>query len=278
MGDVDIRAEVADRAENRELIMERTTVAMWFKSNLVKALTFLLGGVILVCASPVGAQGGGNVNWSSKLHLKSLSDISNRLHEPVFGKAENKLSFTNGKSARDIHNCDEYLNAVSIGFYPEGNYDNKEADEFVYQCYVLRDLQGVRPVTPTHPYTWSKDSLAELPPVLVPGSRERANAAAQAEKRSESWQQFDPGLHITKIDPHMLFADDGNYAYSLEILARGDFNGDGVEDIAVYGTAIGKHGTWSSAEYFVLSPTSSNKFVRLTQGHAPYRLKAQIPE
>jgi hypothetical protein len=56
--------------------------------------------------------------------------------------------------------------------------------------------------------------------------------------------------------------------------ARGDFNGDGVQDIAVFGSANGKHGSWSHTEYMILSPTSDGKLVRLTDRRAPYEVKA----
>jgi hypothetical protein len=99
--------------------------------------------------------------------------------------------------------------------------------------------------------------------VLVPGAREITAAAEQAERRGDNWKEFNPALKITKIDGDLLLTEDADCLYSLQILARADFDGHGAEDLAVYGSAQGKHSTWSHAEYFILAPTSNGSLVRL---------------
>jgi hypothetical protein len=234
--------------------------------------------LVLLAVELAAAQMGRKPTWSSELHLKDTQDVATRLHEPVLeGTQPQRVTLTNGKASREVGSCDEYLNAVGTGFHPATNRDIKTSADFVYECFVLRDLQHARPATSTSSYQWSPASLTHLPPVLVPGSQEVANSAEQAEKRGESWKQFDPSLRIKKVDGDLLLAEDDDYVYSLEIVARGDFDGDGVEDIAVYGTAQGKHSTWAHPEYFIFSPATNDKLTRLTHGHAPYRMKVQIP-
>jgi hypothetical protein len=71
-----------------------------------------------------------------------------------------------------------------------------------------------------------------------------------------------------------LTAEDKDTAYFLTIRAKGDFTGDGVEQIAVFASANGKHSSWSHAEYLILEPTSHGTLVRLTERRAPYTVKA----
>jgi len=192
----------------------------------------------------------------------SLEEIPNRLREPVL-EGLKRLRLASGKSFRQVASCDEYLKAIGAGFHPASNYENKISASFVFQCFVLRDLQRARPAVSRKSFHWTADSLTQLPPVLVPGAHEITSAAEQAEKRGESWRELNPALKITKIDGDMLLAEDVDYVYSLQILARADFDGRGVEDLAVYGTAQGKHSTWSHAEYFILAPSGNSKLDRL---------------
>lgn len=231
----------------------------------------------LVWIGLAGAQANKAITWSQELHLKATADIPTQLREPVL-EGSKRVRLTNGKASRDVGNCEEYLNALDTGFHPATMSDVKVSADFVYECFVLRDLQHARAATSTSSYNWSPNSLTQLPPVLVAGAHEVTDAAEQSEKRGESWKQFDPALRIKKIDGDLLLAEDDDYVYSLQILARGDFNGDGVEDIAVYGTSQGKHSGWAHAAYLIVSPANNGKLVRLTHGRAPYRMKAQIPD
>jgi hypothetical protein len=253
-------------------------MAMQPNSNLLTKLTIAvsLAALPLVCARPARTQAGGHVEWSPSLQLHSLAGIPRRLREPVLDKAQPTLAMTHGEASHQVSNCEEYLSAVNAGFSPANNYEQKRSAAFVGLCYVLRDLQHARPVVSGNAYGWTADSLAQLPPVLVPGARDITDAAAQAEQRGQSWRQFNPALKVTKADRDQLFAGDPEYAYSLEILARADFNGDGAADIAVFGCVQGKHSTWSPCEYFIFSLAKTGKLVRLTQSRAPYLLRARI--
>lgn len=231
-------------------------------SNFSRTLTLAAVTIALIFSTPTAAQSDNAITWSPDLHLKSLDDIPNRLRAPVL-EGSKGLRLVNGKTSRRVTPCDEYLKAINAGFHPANNYENKIAASFVFECFVLRDLQHARAATSRTSYHWTEDSLTHLPPVLVPGAREITGAATRAEKRGESWKDFNPTLKITKIDRDLLLAEDADYLYSLQILARADFNGRSAEDLAVYGTAQGKHSTWSHAEYLVLAPTANRKLARV---------------
>jgi hypothetical protein len=221
-------------------------------------------------AGPAGTQTEPKVTWSVNLHLRSRAEIPKRLREP---EGSGPLAFANGKEFRKVGNCEEYLNAVSAGFHPATINDNQMSAEFVHDCYVLRDLQYARAPTTSGSYRLTSHSLTQLPPMLVRGGREVTDAAEQAEKRGESWKQFDPTLKAGRIDGDSVQAEDKDTTYFLTIRASGDFTGDGVEQIAVFASANGKRGSWSHAEYLILSPTSHGTLARVTDRRAPYRVK-----
>jgi len=247
--------------------------AMRLDSKSMK--TFLFGisvaAMVWLSALPAGTQAEPKVTWSPMLNLRSTDEIPKRLREP---EASGPLALAKGQESRKVGNCEEYLGAVSAGFYPATNRDNQMSAMFVHDCCVLRDLQHARAPAASGSYRLTKDSLTQLPPMLVRGARELTDAAEQAEKRGESWKQFDPDLNVTRFDVDSLNAEDKDTAYFLTFRARGDFTGDGVEQIAVFASANGKRNTWFQAEYLILSPTSQGTLVRVTDRRAPYRVKA----
>jgi len=222
-------------------------------------------------AGPGGTEAEPKVAWSVNLHLRTMDDIPKRLREP---EGSGPLTFAKGKATLKVGNCEEYLHAVSAGFHSATNYDNRRSAQFVHDCFVLRDLQHARAPKASSSFRLTEDSLNQLPPMLVRGGQEVTDAAEQAEKRGESWKQFDPALKVTRIDADSLNAEDKDTAYFLTIRASGDFTGDGVEQIALYASANGKRGSWSHAEYLILSPTSHGTLVRVTDRRSPYAIRA----
>ena len=245
-------------------------------SKLMK--TFIFGAsvaamaLLSALAGSAGTQAEPQVAWSPNLNLRSIDDIPKRLREP---EGPGSLALEKGKESRKVGNCEEYLNAVSAGFHPATNYDNQMSTEFVHDCFVLRDLQHARAPTARGSYRLTRDSLAQLPPMLVRGAREVTDAAEKAEERGESWKQFNPDLKVTRTDSDSLNAEDQDMSYFLTIRATGDFTGDGMEQMAVFASAHGKRGSWYHAEYLILEPASDGRLVRLTENRAPYSVKAK---
>ena len=254
-------------------MLEGTTIVM--RLNLRRMKTFMFGVSVAAMAwlsasaGASGSQAEPKLAWSPNLYLRSTDEIPKRLREP---EGSTRLALAKGKASLRVGNCEEYLNAVSAGFHPATNDDNQTSVPFVHDCFVLRDLQHARAATANGSYRLTRDSLTQLPPMLVRGARE-IDAAEQAEKLGESWKQFDPDLKVTRIDADSLNAEDKDTAYFLTFRAKGDFTGDGVEQIAVFASANAKRGRWFHAEYLILSPTSHGTLVRVTDRRPPYRIK-----
>jgi hypothetical protein len=247
---------------------------MRLNSKWMKACMFgvTVAAMAWLSAQPAGTQAEPKVIWSPMLNLRSTDDIPKRLREP---EASTPLALAKDQAALKVRNCEEYLNAVSAGFHPATDYDNRKSMPWVHDCFVLRDLQHARAATASGSYRLGKDSLTQLPPLLVRGAREVTDAAEQAEKRGESWKQFDPALKVVRFDVDSLNAEDNDADYFLTVRASGDFTGDGVEQIAVFASASGKRSRWSQVEYLILSPTSQGTLVRVTDRRAPFRIKAK---
>jgi hypothetical protein len=240
--------------------------------ELMKTFIFGVSVAAMACLSASAGNGGTQaepkVSWSVNLHLRSLDETPKRLREPE----GSTLTFARGQASLKVGNCEEYLHAVSAGFHPATNRDNEMSVPFVHDCFVLRDLEHARAAKADGVYRLTRDTLTQLPPMLA--RARQVDAAEQAEKRGESWKQFDPTSKVTGIDADSLNAEDKDTSYFLTVRAGADFRGDGVAQIAVFASANAKHGSWSNAEYMILSPTSHGTLVRVTDRRAPYRMKA----
>lgn len=215
--------------------------------------------------------------WSPRLHLASLKEIPQKLQEPVdMAGNEPGLELTNEQDQRlRVFTCSQYLDAVGNGFFPATQYDADMESFFVDRCYVLRDLQHVRPATRSYVRRdqWPANAFSELPPLL---QTEDEPTLEKAWAEGKSWRSFTQSIRAThdRDNPLVLQAEDDLSSYALEILASGDFNDDGWEDLAVSGGVHAKGGTYFKSYYYILSRSKKDACMRvLSEGMAPYRLK-----
>jgi hypothetical protein len=206
--------------------------------------------------------------WSPKLGLASLDDIPQRLDEKEPPPAQ-EISFSKGAEQVSISTCSQYLAAKDDGFYAATNFDEGMQSFFMGTCFALRSLKKVKPANTSYldPNGWSASDLSMLPPIVAelwpdePGKR-----AHDASSAGQSWAAFDPSLKIDAIKGYMLTAESSALegAYSFELLARGDFNGDGVEDWAVVGTTNPTTGgTFHASAFYILTRMTPDAVVSI---------------
>ena len=220
--------------------------------------------------------------WSPQLHLGSLQAIPEKLQEPVeLPSNEPGIELRNGEDQKlRVFTCAEYLEAIGKDFYPATQYDADMESLFVHRCYVLRDLQNARPARRSHVRhdAWSANAASEIPPLFSSLSDEGTalKILEEAKAKGKSWRSFQPNLRITlsRNNPLILHADDDSSSYALEILASGDFDGDGWEDLAVSGGVHAKGGTYFRSYYFILSRRRNELCMHmLTESTAPFHIK-----
>jgi hypothetical protein len=188
------------------------------------------------------------IQWSPELRLSSLDNIGQALATLVVVRGEPKKvllrkggslekisgSYTwVGGSTKETDNCNDYLAATAAGFRAADN--SVDDGPFVERCYALLYLEHVQPARISYfdGGGWSQGSLNMLPPIVMGVERELEEKAAEARARGMSWRAYDPSLKVELIKPPFLYLEDDFESYYIEILAKGDFNGDGTEDWAV---------------------------------------------
>jgi hypothetical protein len=103
-----------------------------------------------------------------------------------------------------------------------------------------------------------KDLVRLLPLDIAPMLSEESNDVADAIKQHKSWLEFYPQTRITEQTDTEMSLRMGRYEMSLTILAYGDFNHDGFDDMLVCYSHRVTDGTFYYSGLAVLTRTSAN--------------------
>jgi hypothetical protein len=79
----------------------------------------------------------------------------------------------------------------------------------------------------------------------------------------------DPRLQVTEQTAESIALEDDSATYVLDWLAVGDFNGDGVADIALAGRIDVKEGSYDQARYCVLTRCGPSQLLRIISAPNP---------
>jgi hypothetical protein len=90
---------------------------------------------------------------------------------------------------------------------------------------------------------------------------EESNDVDDAIKRHKSWLKFYPQTRITELTDTEMSLRMGCYEMSLTILAYGDFNRDGFDDMLVFYDQRVTDGTFYYSGLVVLTRTNASDFL-----------------
>jgi len=208
------------------------------------------------------------ITWAADLNLKSLSDIGKRLDAAQQTPTNEPLRLVRqDDETTTVTTCSNYLAATRIGFFPRTTFDAMVEHGFVKDCYVLRDLRHARAAAASYLPSWSQELVTLLPPVLLWGEQSSYDPNGPWSAAVHS------ALRVTNVTAHALAVEDDEGSYWLETLARGDFNGDGVEDLAIAGSVEAKEGSYRHTEYFVLTRCQPTGLLQMaTDSNRPFSM------
>lgn len=150
-----------------------------------------------------------------------------------------------GKPQHTAATCREYEVLRSEGYQPISNRDNKLSSFLVDSCALLRAAIVARPARFNyidHPRVDLRDTAllpaTALPPEPSDSSRDVDNGTALHRLGVHSYR-------TTKNSPNWVTFMSTSARIDLRELARGDFIGDGYQDILVSASIVGTKGTFA---------------------------------
>jgi hypothetical protein len=213
-----------------------------------------LVGLKIICALLLTAQSPPfAVQYGARLKVSSQSELNQRLQAP----------FAEGTAhPAGVSNCAQLLT-------PRGRASQTKAPGREFQeerstmvdCVVLQKLRNAIPARTSyvHDLVWDEHVLPLLPPQLaITVSKETERAANNAASGGKDWLDFDPSATASDDGPDQIEVTGKGFIQRLILWGRGDFNGDGVEDLLVESLDTLTEGTYRSLRLFVLTRRNAN--------------------
>jgi len=242
----------------------------------------------LAVAVLADAQGGYPIWWSPQLDLEALEHIEAELKIPFPGWTE--IIVTN-PSIRPILKLDErrgywltnqamartcraLIDLTEQG-YIRGDYDLLTG--LGPRCYALEALRTARParVSYLRDFVFDEGAIRFLPAMLGPrGDCEYLMVILEANRQGGRWESLpnhDPSYRVGRVevrDRDTLIVrgrhvdGESRWVSTIEIYGRGDFNGDGLDDLLVKTDVDEGFASWGP-RLFLMIRTGPKETVRV---------------
>lgn len=141
-------------------------------------------------------------------------------------------------------------------------------DEYLVGCRAVVVIQKAKPARVDYLGSFPLDNarLAEIPAAVMPTpSDEEEKRLTKASARGVSWKKWDRRIHVTKTHHGGITVESSDTNCFLSVYGRGDFNGDGIEDVLLWRSGGGQDGTWGSSAGFVLTRRSPHGGVEIVK-------------
>jgi len=201
------------------------------------------------------------VSWSKDLKVSSLAAIDGALAAPLDDPFD--VILPDG-SVRKLKTCNDLL-AVSKSKFdlPPDHQSAVDWDTVTtasIRCQTLDVLKAAKPASTSYLgwFHFTQAGVAKLPPTLAMSMAENdEKTIARAAKNCKPWGKYDRRLKLSVdgADDGALTAD--GWAGRLTLYARGDLDGDGVEDLMFYRYAKLYEGEANSEAVFIVTQTSA---------------------
>lgn len=200
--------------------------------------------------------------WSPSLELDSLDQIDDRLERKFWPDQSEGIPVYKGEWPGDdqsfIDSCASYDKLRKEGYYARYNHDMKILLFHTAKCHAIEMLREANPAKKSYvrDFKLDADSINYLPALVdASASCDRLCRQYVANERRISWKEF-AGLDSQSMKYEGDYVMEGEVSGSdltLEILARADFNGDGLEDLLLMVDADAIGGTWGTTRLYLLS-------------------------
>jgi hypothetical protein len=198
--------------------------------------------------------------WSPVLELDSLEGIDARLERHIWPGDDEGLALMKAEggsiSETSAVNCVELERWVAAGFYGIGsNGIGRQA----YNQALCRGIEAMRRAQPAETsylrdFVLDEEAMHLLPAMVrISPSCDFLCRQRVANERRSPLSRFEPVIRVTVKSDEEIRIRTIDRGSMVTILGRGDFNGDGLDDLLVLINDGSISGTWGGAELYLLT-------------------------
>lgn len=203
------------------------------------------------------------ITWSSELGVRSLPEVEAQLAGPMPSTWEVK---TPGDGTATVKTCNDFLEIANLALELPTEDDWATYWAQGARCFALSALRTAKPAERSHLgwFRFAPAAIAKLPPGLaLQGSPDEEEAVAKAAKACRSWGKYDPSLKVLARTADVASLRSEGWTGRLTLFARGDFDGDGSEDLLIRRAAHVTGGSLAETRVFIVSQTSPRSCPRV---------------
>lgn len=242
----------------------------------------IAAAAVLAACAPVAETGPYPIWWSPRLELTSLDQIDARLQRDLWPTIDAKMEvYLNHDGTKDkalARNCKSLIELTDADYWALSSLEYFVQRSELAHCRAIKMLgQGrAADVSYLRNFTMNESAVIYLPALVgLTSSCRRTCEYIDANARGLAIPEFETIIKIEELsDNEMVLISEG-WEVRLEVLARGDFTADGVDDILLYssGSAIG--GSFATASSFLLIRSAPDMILRVVNAerHACPRRK-----
>lgn len=202
--------------------------------------------------------------------LKSLSELPDLMKKnldsvTLIKEIPEKKDF----DYKTVSNCPQYLEFVTQGYGPNTNVDIAMEGFFKMRCRPIEWLSKAKPskMSFVKNYSFSKKSIKELPPSLggLGGDSSHQAALEKALSQGKSWSGFDPSMKVKKVSSDKLEIANKSEEIIFQILASGDMNDDGMEDLILFVGTYAVGGSFRAYDTVIVTRKKGQKLFRIVK-------------
>lgn len=199
-----------------------------------------------------------NVTYNLRLKVKSKADLQLRLARPFqVGMAH----------PRGVNTCREFLASVKSKEAILPSLSGPELSTLA-DCMVIGALFSAVPprVSRFQDLAWSPTVLSLLPPGLaIAVSKEAEKAAETADQDGKTWKEFDASIEADEDSkgPDEIVVSGSGFVQRLVLWGRGDFTGQGNDELLVESYDALTEGTYRNVRVFLLGRDTNEGGLRI---------------
>jgi len=204
--------------------------------------------------------------WSPELELESLEKIDERM-ERKFWIGGDGIPVIKSNDSSDtevfIDSCASYNKLSNEGYYTANNLNSKTLMLYSSICHALEMLANAKPSFSSYinNIILSQNIVDYLPAMVESGiSCDMMCRLVDANERCVPWSKFGVSrLDTSKfqsidiVNQYKMDVVTSTKSLTLEIIARADFNDNGIEDLLLWVNETAIEGTWGSTNVIVLT-------------------------